>query len=293
MTRTERAGLAFALAEAGAVGLVPAFSKYVVASLDPLLYSAAAVTVAAFVSVAFASARGEAGQIFHVRWIPWLIPIALLGTTATTLLILYGARLTDGVSTALLLQIEPAYSIALAWVVHRNRAPARQLIGTALVILGVGFVLWDGSIRVGAGGVLILLVPLGWQLSHVLALRVMPPMSPYALTAARYVYGGGALVLAQLVFGTAPVSTLGARGAGLALFHGVVLFFCGTLFWYETIRRLELSRATAIVTPAEPLLSLILVWVVLGGLPNLWQMAGIALVLPGLWLVVRRKPPRP
>src|SRR6185369_15406484 len=99
------------------------------------------------------------------------------------------------------------------------------------------------------GGILIMLAPLGWQLSHLLALRVMPVTGAYAMTAARYVYGGAGLVLIQLLFGKSPLSSLGHQGAAMALFQGIVLFFCGTLFWYETIRRLELARATAIVAP--------------------------------------------
>lgn len=287
MTRTERVGLSFALAEVVAVGFVPAFSKYAVTSLDPLLYSAAAVSVAAIVAAGLAAVRGELGQLVRPSFLLWLIPIAGLGTTVTTLLLLFGARLTDGVSVALLLQVEPVYSLALVWLLHRRRAPARQLLGTGLLLAGIALVVYDGSLRIGLGGALILLAPLGWQASHVLALRVMPPMSPYALTAARYLYGGAALVAAQAVLGTAPVSALGLRGVAMSVFHGVVLFFCGTLFWYETIRRIDLSRATAIVAPGEPLMSLVLVWAVLGGLPNRWQLAGIALVLPGVWLVVK------
>jgi len=287
MTRAEKVGLSFAFAEVLSVGLVPAFSKYAVARIDPLLYSASAVVVAAALSLALAFARGEAGQIVDPAFVVRLVPIALFGTTATTLLLFFGARLTDGVSTALLLQVEPVYSLALTWLLHRRRAPAAQILGTGLVLAGIALVLYDGRLRVGLGGVLILLAPLGWQASHVLAVRVMPPMSPYALTAARYVYGGAALVLIQALAGSSSVFSLGARGAAMSLFHGIVLFFCGTLFWYETIRRIDLSRATAIVTPGEPLVSLVYIWAILGGLPNGWQAAGIALVIPGMWLVVR------
>ena len=288
MTQTEKTGLGFALAEVMAVGLVPAFSKFAVSRVDPLLYSAVAVSVAAVVSVLLVRWRGEARQLFEPAMLGWLVPIALLGTTVTTLMLFFGTRLTDGVSAALLLQSEPVYSLALTWVLWRRGVSRRQLLGTGLVLAGIVLVLYDGSFHIGAGGALILLTPLGWQLSHILALRVMPPMSPYALTAARYVYGGAALVLVQALLGKAPASSIGARGLAMASFHGVVLFFCGTLFWYETIRRLDLSRATAIVTPCEPLISLILVWVLLGGVPNRWQTMGLVLLVPGMWLVVRR-----
>jgi drug/metabolite transporter (DMT)-like permease len=288
VTSTERAGLAFASAEILAVGLVPAFSKFAMNRVDPLPYSVVAVSVAAAVSIALAAGRGELHQVFELAKLPWLIACALLGTTATTLLLFFGARLTDGVSAALLMQAEPLYSLALTSILWRRRVPLRQAIGTGFVLGGILLVLWDGTLRVGLGGALILLAPLGWQLSHVLALRVMPPMSPYALTAARYLYGGAGLVVAHLAFGGSPLAGLGRTGVAMAVFHGVVLFFCGTLFWYETIRRLDLARATAIVTPCEPLMSLILVWVMLRTLPNAWQALGFALLAPGMAMLVIR-----
>ena len=288
MTRTERVGLGFASAEIVAVGLIPAFSKYAVGRVDPLLYSVAAVTIAAGVAVALATWRGELGRIFQMSLLIWLIPIALLGTTATTLLLFYGARLTDGVSTALLLQVEPVYSLLLVRLFWRRSASGRQILGTSLVMLGIVLVLYDGTLKIGLGGFLIILAPLGWQLSHVLALRVMPALGPYALTAARYLYGDAGLIVAYLCFGRSPVSSLGAHGVAMAGFQGVVLFYCGTLFWYETIRRLDLARSTALVAPCEPLMSLLLVWLLLGGLPNLWQAAGCVLLAPGMWLVVTR-----
>ena len=288
MTRTERAGLWFAFAEVMAVGLVPAFSKYAVSRVDPLLYSALAVCVAAAVSIGLAAWRGELAQVVDRRFLGWLMPICLLGTTATTLLLFIGSRLTDGVSSALLLQSEPVYSLALTWLVWRRPASKRQLAGTALILLGIVLVLYDGTLRIGLGGALILLAPLGWQISHVLALRVMPPMSPYALTAARYLYGGAGLILVQALFGHASVRTVDATALAMAVFHGVVLFFFGTLLWYETIRRLDLARATAIVTPCEPIMSLVLVWLLLRTVPNGYQAAGLLLLAPGMWLVVVR-----
>src|SRR5438552_7066784 len=141
MTRAEKVGLSFAFAEVLSVGLVPAFSKYAVARIDPLLYSASAVVVAAALSLALALARGEAGQIVDPAFVVRLVPIALFGTTATTLLLFFCARLTDGVSTALLLQVEPVYSLALTWLLHRRRAPAAQILGTGLVLAGIALVL--------------------------------------------------------------------------------------------------------------------------------------------------------
>src|SRR5262245_60516086 len=146
-----------------AVGLVPAFSKYAVSRVDPLLYSALAVCVAAAVSLGLATWRGELGQVVDPRFVGWLVPISLLGTTATTLLLFYGSRLTDGVSAALLLQSEPVYSLALTWLVWQRTPSRRQLVGTALILLGSVSVFSAGRSAFGSAAPRFRVAPLGGQ----------------------------------------------------------------------------------------------------------------------------------
>jgi len=64
--------------------------------------------------------------------------------------------------------------------------------------------------------------------------------------------------------------------------QGVVLSFVGTMLWYQAIARLDLARATAIVVPSIPLLSLATAAAIVGELPTARQVAGLCMVAAGV-----------
>jgi drug/metabolite transporter (DMT)-like permease len=66
----------------------------------------------------------------------------------------------------------------------------------------------------------------------------------------------------------------------------VILSYVGTLLWYGAITRLDLARATAIVVPSIPLLSLAASFVILRETPSAQQWAGLALVAIGVFSFV-------
>ena len=68
-----------------------------------------------------------------------------------------------------------------------------------------------------------------------------------------------------------------ARQLPVLALQGIVLSFVGTLLWYETIARLDLARATSIVVPSVPVLSLGASFLVLGEVATPAQWAGLAL----------------
>jgi drug/metabolite transporter (DMT)-like permease len=67
----------------------------------------------------------------------------------------------------------------------------------------------------------------------------------------------------------------------------VLLYYVGTLLWYQTIARLDLARATAIVVPTIPILSTAASFALVGELPTPRQWAGLALVAAGVAVFVR------
>jgi drug/metabolite transporter (DMT)-like permease len=64
--------------------------------------------------------------------------------------------------------------------------------------------------------------------------------------------------------------------------QGVVLFYLGTLLWYETIARLDLARATSIVVPSVPLLSLGASFLLLGEVAQPRQWLGLLTTAAGV-----------
>lgn len=286
MTRgQERWGLAFAALCALNGAFVPAFAKLTTGAADGLFVAAATSVFAGLAAAVLLAARGELARLFARDRLPYLLAIGALGTAVTFLLFYEGARRTSAILTALCLQIEPVYSLGLARVALGHPITPRRLLAVTTIVAGIVLALQPdgGSGWLGVG--LLLATPLGWQLSHLIVLRGLRDVEPATLTGARYLFGGA--LLAALWIASGGAGRLPAGGALVRLvpvlaLQGVVLSFVGTLLWYATIARLDLARATSIVVPSIPLLSLGASFLLLGEVAAPREWAGLALTAVGV-----------
>jgi drug/metabolite transporter (DMT)-like permease len=282
------AGLIFALSNVAISALQPVITRYAALRLDPLLFCASSVMVAAGCAATMLACTGEIGLLFDHRYRLRLFAISMTGTVATTLALIYGLRKIDAVAGVILLESEPVYSLILAAVFLKERPSRRQLLATATILGAIGYVFGAGrAFSPFYAALLILITPLFWQSSHVLSLKVMPPLTPRVITGARYVYA--ALVLLTILLGLdhGPVAALAAPAVLLTIvFTGAFVYFMGSFTWYGAISRLSLAWTTALVIPAIPVASLVFAIIFLGEGPGAHELVGIALAIIGILALV-------
>lgn len=286
MTRgQERSGLVFAGLCALNGAFVPGFAKLTTGAADGLFVAAVTSVFAALAAVVLLLARGELGQLFARERLPLLLAIGALGTAVTFFLFYEGARRTSAITTALCLQVEPVYSLVLARAVLGHPIGRRRAAAVAAILAGIALALGPGGEADWLGVALLLATPLGWQLSHLIVLRGLGDVAPRTLTGARYLFGGALLALAWAVSGgpaALPPGDALARLLPMLALQGVVLSFVGTLLWYATIARLDLARATSIVVPSIPLLSLGASFLLVGEVAGAREAGGLALTAVGV-----------
>ena len=184
----------------------------------------------------------------------------------------------------------------LSWLALGHRPTPRRVLATGILLLGIALAVGVQGFRASAGVWLLLATPLCWQLSHLIVLRGLPGAPPLVLTGARYVWGGALLALCWLsqpgLERLPPAAELGRTLPTLAL-QGVVLSYLGTVFWYQSIARLDLGRATAIVVPSIPVLSLGASWLLVGEVASGRQWLGLALTLAGVVFFVMAPQAKP
>jgi len=285
--RQERLGLLFAALCALNSAFVPAIAKFTTGRADPFLVAAATGLFAGAGCAALLAVRGELAELWRPgRW-PKLALLGALGTGLAFFLFFAGAERSSAIETALALQVEPAYSLLLSWLALGHRPTPRRVAALAVILAGIALALGVRTVDASSGIAFLMATPLCWQLSHLLVLRKLRDTSPMVLTGARYVYGGVLLALAYALRGGAlpPAAELAALLPVLAL-QGVVLSMVGTLLWYQTIARLDLGRATAIVVPSIPVLSLGASFLVLGEVATPRQWLGLLLTAAGVLAMV-------
>lgn len=281
----ERAGLGFAALCVLSGAFVPAFAKLTTGRVDALSVAALTSAFAAAAAAAWLGASGQLGALFAREHRARLALVGALGTAATGLLFFEGARRTSAIDVALCLQVESAYSLLLARLFLGHPLTLRRVGSVGVLLLGIALAVGGSGVGASLGVALLLATPLCWQISHLVVLRGLAGVPPRVLAGARYLYGGALLLALWLARGgptqDVPADAWGGLLAGLAL-QGVVLSFFGTLVWYETIARLDLARATAIVVPSIPLVSLAASFALVGEIASPRQAAGLALVAGGV-----------
>ncbi len=281
----ETAGLLLAAYCIANTAFVPAAAKLTTALADGL-------TIALFTSffggvtvLALLAARGRLALLWPRRDLWTLVAIGALGTGVAFLLFYSGAKRVTAIETALCVQTETIYSLigtrfVLGYPVSKRRIAAVTAIGAG-ILLAIGTQPVSGWLGLG----LLLATPLAWQASHWLALKRLTVFDPLQLSAARYVYGTA--VLLALWLATDGPSALPARAnlggflPGVAL-QGAVLSFGGTLAWYGAVKRLDLTRTTALVVPSAPIVSLVVSFLVLGEQPSLREVCGFLIASAGV-----------
>jgi drug/metabolite transporter (DMT)-like permease len=266
---------------------VPAVARLTTAGAPSLYVAVFTAASGAAAAAAVLAVRRELSVLADPSHAALLASVGLLGTALAYALFFEGARRTSATTTVLCLQSEPIYSLLASWLFLGHRLTLRRT-GAALVLAaGILLAVGTGARADALGVALLLATPLCWQASHLLVLRGLAGVAPTVLTGARYLWGGLVLALYWLLKGAEAPRDPSPGALALLGLQGVLLYYVGTLLWYQTIARLDLARATAIVVPTIPILSTAASFALVGELPTPRQWAGLALVAAGVAAFVR------
>ncbi|MDN5319909.1 MAG: hypothetical protein PWP49_329 [Thermococcaceae archaeon] len=211
------------------------------------------------------------------QYIPRAFLVGVFGTALAYIAYSYGARLSTAINASLITRAEVLFSFVLAYVFLREKIAKGQIFWSLSILVGLFLVITQGKAIVPRkGDLLLLLVPLFWQSGHVIAKKL--PYNPFLIAAFRNTFGG--ILLFLLAFPS------GLEFSKLAVAEGIILSF-GQVIWYLAIKRINLSKATAIITPAPAVA--IGVATLLGEEFTVYHLVGFVLITIGTFMVSRIK----
>lgn len=271
----------------------PVMTRYAAVRLDPILFCAAVTTIAAMCALPILYHRGELATLFDPRYLPWLFAMSMAGTVMTSLTLIYGMQHIDAIATVILLETEPVYSLILSVVVVGERPSSQQLLATGAILAGIGSVFWAGNAFAPMfAAMLVFITPFFWQTSHVLGLRVMPPLTPISVAGARFIFAACVFIpmfLLRMFLLRSGASLSQLRDPSLLMVIGATgffVYFLSALTWYGAISRLSLSWTTALVVPGVPLISMLFAMMFLGEHPTSREVIGVLIAIGGVLALV-------
>jgi len=235
---------------------------------------------------------------FHRDLWPRLLAIGFFGSALPMAALVLALNYTTPANAAILGQIEAVYTVILSRLFLKEKISLSQLFGTALVLSGTLLIAFKERFSVRwTGDLIVLAVPLMYQVSHLFSKRLPKDLSPVFVASARALFATlGILPVFALGF-FMPVADFNPslELLGIILAWGVALTALNNVLWYKAILNMDLSKATAIVL-SYPVLTALLSH--LFGIEKIqaYQLIGLALALAGAWwvtLLVKRDSRRP
>lgn len=266
----------------------PVITRWGAVHLDPLLFCTGAVVFASICAIPLLQFRGELRSIVDPRYRARLFMMGIAGTVMTSLTLTYGLTRIGAVPGVLLLQTEPVYSLVLSTLFVAERPSVRQMLATATILVGIGSVFGTGgSFSPLWAAAMIFATPLFWQMSHVISLRVMPPLTPTSVTAGRFFYASFVLTAMLLIFRRDSLGQLAdPTSLGVIAVTGFFIYFLSALTWFGAINRLSLAWTTALVVPGIPILSILFAVIFLGERATTREAVGILISVSGVLALV-------
>lgn len=223
---------------------------------------------------------------------PIMAILGALGIGAFNTLLYSGLQTTTALNSMLIQSAQPALILMLGGLVMRDRTSARQVAGVLVSLAGVLMVIARGdfalllALRLNAGDAIIAFAVLLWALYSVL-LRKRPPVHPLSFLAASIMVGLVVIAPVYLMELASGRRIVPETGSALAIAY-VSIFpsFLAYLFFNRGVELIG-SAATAQFMNVMPLMGAGLAMLFLGETLHLFHVAGLALVLAGIWVAGR------
>lgn len=280
-----------ALAAALLFGASTPLAKLLVGNMPPLLlagllYLGSGLGLGALLLLRRARRLPGAAELRIARrdW-PWLLGAIFFGGMLGPALLMLGLTRTDGATAALLLNVEGALTALLAWVVFKENADRRIVLGMVAIVAGGVLLSWaPGGGAVSPGALLIAGACLCWAIDNNLTRKVSSNDAMLVACLKGLLAGACntalALVSGAGLPGLAPIG--GAMGVGF-LGYGLSL----TLF-VVGLRTLGTARTGAYFSVA-PLFGVLISLAIWPQPPTALFWEAAALMALGVWLHVSER----
>jgi len=281
--------------------VVPALwsSNYVIARLAegviaPHVLALGRWTLAALLMLPFTwRALARDGAPWRREW-RHLLVLGGLGMWICGAFVYQGGQSTSATNIALIYAATPIAIAAVSARLLHERMAAAQLLGVALALLGLLFIIARGdvahllAVRFTAGDLWITAAATSWVAYSVLLKHWPSSIGPAPRLVA--IIGGGLLVMLPftlLEWWFMPRHPFGARAAALTLLAAVLPGLLSYSAYSFMQRELGATR-TALMLYLTPVYGALGAWLMLGEVPGWYHLAGAALILPSIALATRR-----
>lgn len=273
------------LGSAALHGLFPLIANTGVDYMPPILFASLSVLFSSVLFLIYLLFSGNLKKIFNKKALPYILGVTALVVIIPSILIFTGTSMTSGVNTAILLQAEVFFTFIVFGVFFKEKITTKKIIGGLAIVVGATVILYNGSLSLNVGDLLIVLGTLFYPFGNRCAKKALSIVPPTVILFVRSIIGGTFLLIVSLLFERNTGFAFGGENLWLAVFfllaNGFVIMFFGKIIAYEAFRRIDMTKAVVLVM-SEPAFALLFFIIFLQQYPNLYQAIGLVLIMSGV-----------
>lgn len=256
--------------------------------LAGLLYLGSGLGLAALLALRLSirRRRGEAAlPAIARREIPWLMGAIVAGGMVGPALLMAGLARSTAASASLLLNMEGVFTAVIAWLVFKENADRRIVLGMLAIVAGGVLLSWEpGSAALSPGALLVVGACLCWALDNNLTRKVSTNDAMLLACLKGLVAGTCNTGLALAVGASLPKS--GVLGSALLL--GFTGYGVSLVLFVVALRTLGTARTGAYFSVA-PLFGVLLSMGLWPAMPDPLFWVAAVLMMLGVWLHLRER----
>ncbi len=227
-----------------------------------------------------------------IRRILWL---GFIANAFYQFLFVLGLARTGAGNGALIMALSPVFAFLIGVAMGRERFSRGVLIGIIMSLAGVAAIVAFGSEGISFAGswrgdLLMMAASICWGWQSAESTRLLGKYGPIRLTVATMIAGTAMMVPMSLPWIIAQPWPSIAPIAWLGLGYSALLSIAyGYFVWAHALNTIGVAR-TSVFNNLTPIVALLAGWLLLGENPLASQIAGVVLVLVGVFIVRSRKP---
>ena len=260
----------------------------------PITFNAIRFVIASVTMMSILKLRGESAKIDRGDW-RGVLRLGFLGNTLYPFIFVLGLDRTKAGNAALLMALTPVFAFLISVAMKKEHFSSGVLMGIILSITGAAAIVVFGSSELsladsGVGNLLMIAAAVCWGWQSAESTRLLPKYGPIRLTVFSMIVCTAMMVpLSAPWLITQDWSDIPAV-AWLGLGYAALLSITYAYFvWAYALNTIGVAH-TSVFNNVTPIVALLAGWLLLAEKPSLSQLAGVALVLAGVFMVRSRKP---
>ncbi|WP_459503229.1 DMT family transporter [Bacillus sp. C1] len=262
-------------------------SKYAVQYFSAVHIAAWRFGIAAFVMLGILMIRRNFEREIWKQNIGYYVLLGMVGVFGFNFFFFLGMKHTEAINGSLIMATNPLVTTILASFILREKIVKQQVIGMGFALLGVIFVITQGSFSIiqnlafSKGDCYILLGNICWALYGVLGRRFIKNGSPIQTTTYTMTIGAVAFLIVSLTQkGVVPISEIPLFAWLAILFMAIGMSVLGYLWWNKGIAQIGAAK-TSLFFNLVPVVTLLISFIE-GVNITMAQCVGMVLVITGV-----------